>query len=29
MICFDTTPIIWGVQGMANESQEEMIEQTS
>lgn len=28
MICFDTGPLIWGIQGKAREGQEEMVERT-
>ncbi|MCX5638245.1 MAG: PIN domain-containing protein, partial [Planctomycetota bacterium] len=28
MICFDTSPIIWGVQGKAHPSQEHMVDRT-
>lgn len=28
MICFDTGPVIWGVQGKAKQGQEEMVERT-
>lgn len=28
MICFDTGPVIWGVQGKAKDGQEEMVERT-
>ena len=28
MICFDTAPLIWGIQGKAKEGQEHLVEQT-
>ena len=28
MICFDTAPVIWGVQGTAHPSQEAMVRRT-
>jgi len=28
MICFDTSPIIWGVQGVARRGQDEMVDRT-